>query len=68
MRIRMLLSLLFVWIPGVASAGDLEIGRPVPEFSLQGVGGIEHRFLDEHDEERGRALVVAWFPKAFTPG
>jgi peroxiredoxin Q/BCP len=43
----------------------LRPGDPAPLFALPGSDGREHR-LEDH---RGRRLVVlAWFPKAFTPG
>jgi peroxiredoxin Q/BCP len=45
--------------------GALEAGMPAPDFSLPGSDGETH-ILAEH---RGkRAVVVAWFPKAFTGG
>ena len=50
----------------VASHGaDLEIGDPAPGFELTGSDGKIHR-LSEHAGKRG--VVLAWFPKAFTPG
>jgi peroxiredoxin Q/BCP len=40
-------------------------GEPAPDFELVGTDGRTHR-LAEH---RGRrAVVLAWFPKASTPG
>jgi peroxiredoxin Q/BCP len=48
-----------------ASAVDLEVGAKAPEFSLAGSDGREHS-LAEHVGKRG--VVLAWFPKAFTPG
>jgi peroxiredoxin Q/BCP len=44
---------------------ELKPGDPAPEFNLQGSDGKKHS-LDDH---RGKKVVVlAWFPKAFTPG
>lgn len=44
---------------------DLKVGDAAPDFALQGSDGRVHS-LAEH---RGkRAVVVAWFPKAFTGG
>jgi len=40
-------------------------GSRAPEFALQGSDGREHRLAD-HLGTRG--VVLAWFPKAFTPG
>jgi peroxiredoxin Q/BCP len=41
------------------------VGDPAPDFSLMGSDGRIHTL----SEYRGRkAVVLAWFPKAFTPG
>jgi len=41
------------------------VGDPAPDFSLMGSDGRLHSL----SEYRGRkAVVLAWFPKAFTPG
>jgi peroxiredoxin Q/BCP len=41
------------------------VGDPAPDFSLMGSDGRLHALSDF----RGRkGVVVAWFPKAFTPG
>ncbi len=48
--------------PGAAA---LEVGAPAPAFALQGSDGKLHRLAD-HVGKRG--VVLAWFPKAFTPG
>lgn len=48
-----------------APGAGLEPGDPAPDFALPGSDGKVHR-LSEH---RGRrAVVLAWFPKAFTGG
>jgi peroxiredoxin Q/BCP len=49
---------------GAASAADLKPGDVAPDFSLQGSDGKTHHLADY----RGRAVVLAWFPKAFTGG
>ena len=51
-------------LPGLACAAPLAIGEPAPEFALEGSDGKLHRLSDY----RGRTVVVAWFPKAFTGG
>jgi thioredoxin-dependent peroxiredoxin len=44
---------------------ELAAGDPAPEFSLLGSDGKTHKLSDH----RGRqAVVLAWFPKAFTGG
>jgi peroxiredoxin Q/BCP len=46
------------------STVDLKEGDAAPNFSLPGADGKTHRLSDY----RGRAVVLAWFPKAFTGG
>lgn len=43
---------------------ELNVGDMAPDFSLQGTDGRTHRLSDY----RGRAVVLAWFPKASTRG
>ncbi len=50
-------------LPG-ASTVELKEGDMAPNFSLVGSDGKTHRLADY----KGRALVLAWFPKAFTGG
>lgn len=46
-------------------AVHLEIGDPAPDFELRASDGQTYRLLPFH----GTApVVLAWFPKAFTPG
>ena len=48
-----------------ASAGELKVGDKAPDFTLQGADGKTYTLADF----RGRqAIVLAWFPKANTPG
>jgi len=49
---------------GAASAGP-GVGDPAPDFALPGTDGEIHRLADSVGK---RGLVLAWFPKAFTPG
>jgi peroxiredoxin Q/BCP len=51
-------------IGGGASADDLKVGDPAPEFSLVGTDGKTYRLADL----KGKTVVLAWFPKAFTSG
>ena len=47
-------------VPTVVKVGDM-----APDFSLQGTDGKTHKL----SEYRGKqAVVIAWFPKAFTQG
>ncbi len=47
-----------------APAVELKVGDPAPNFALAGSDGKTHRLSDY----KGRAVVLAWFPKAFTGG
>ena len=63
---RVLLApLLLHCLAGVAWAADLAPGARAPAFSLPGSDGRTHTLAD-HAAKRG--VVLAWFPKAFTPG
>lgn len=48
-----------------AGAEELVVGAEAPAFALTGSDGRIHG-LAEHAGKRG--VVLAWFPKAFTPG
>ncbi len=41
-----------------------EVGEAAPPFSFQGSDGKTYT----QDDFQDRELVLAWFPKAFTPG
>ena len=47
-------------VPTVVKVGDM-----APEFSMQGTDGKTHKLSDYRGKQ---AVVVAWFPKAFTQG
>jgi peroxiredoxin Q/BCP len=44
---------------------ELKVGDPAPAFSLQGSDGKVYRLADFKGKS---AVVLAWFPKAFTGG
>lgn len=46
-------------------AAELKVGDPAPEFSMQGSDGKMHKLADYRGKQ---AVVIAWFPKAFTGG
>jgi len=55
-----------LWLAaGAAGAAELAPGAKAPDFALPGSDGQTHRLAD-HVGKRG--VVLAWFPKAFTPG
>jgi peroxiredoxin Q/BCP len=49
---------------GAAHAADLA-GARAPDFALAGSDGRTHRLADYVGKQ---GVVLAWFPKAFTPG
>ena len=56
-------------ITGIAgwgqSAVELKVGDAAPGFNLPGSDGKTHQLSDHLGQ---RAVVLAWFPKAFTGG
>ena len=50
---------------GIATAEELKVGDLAPDFSLPGSDGEKYRLSDYHGKQ---AVVLAWFPRAFTPG
>src|SRR5690348_16649268 len=48
-----------------AAAADLKVGDPAPNFKLQATDGKTYQLSDFKGKE---AVVLAWFPKAFTQG
>src|SRR5690554_4959869 len=59
------------WLPGVGlammalSANALEVGDMAPDFELPGSDGETYRLADYRGEQ---AVVLAWFPRAYTSG
>jgi peroxiredoxin Q/BCP len=49
----------------MAQTRELEVGDPAPDFTLQGSDGKTYKLSDFKDR---KAVVLAWFPKAFTGG
>jgi peroxiredoxin len=43
---------------------ELKVGDTAPPFALMGSDGKIHKLSDY----RGKTVVLAWFPKAFTGG
>ena len=63
LRASLVLLVLLAALP--AGADGPPVGARAPDFTLRGSDGREHG-LAELQGKRG--LVLAWFPKAFTPG
>jgi peroxiredoxin Q/BCP len=47
-----------------APAAELKVGDAAPAFSLPGTDGKTHTLA----QYKGKAVVIAWYPKAFTSG
>lgn len=62
---RFMLAWLLLFGSGGALAAGPQVGEPAPEFELAASDGKTYRLADF----RGRqAVVLAWFPKAYTSG
>ncbi len=63
---RFLRTLVALFAAGAAQAAEVpEVGTKAPAFSLMGSDGKTYRLADYVGQ---REIVLAWFPKAFTPG
>ena len=51
-------------VAGRTIAAELKPGDPAPPFKLEGSDGKIHDLA----QLTGKAVVLAWFPKAFTGG
>jgi len=49
-----------------AIADDLKVGDTAPDFTMQGSDGKTYKLSELN--KQGKAVVVAWFPRAFTGG
>ena len=59
---------LILWLGNAnstAMANELKAGDPAPDFNLPGSNGKNYQLSDFKGK---KAVVVAWFPKAFTGG
>ena len=66
MKVLSLLTGLVFSIAGMASmAGAPEVGDMAPDFTLQGSDGKTYTLSDYRGKQ---AVVVAWFPRAYTSG
>jgi peroxiredoxin Q/BCP len=50
--------------PAPQAESIVKVGDKAPEFALQGSDGKVHKLSDY----KGKTVVLAWFPKAFTGG
>lgn len=52
-------------VNAMAQSPALKVGDPAPDFSLQATDGKTYKLSDFKNKQ---AVVVAWFPKAYTQG
>jgi len=48
------------------SAADLKVGDTAPDFTMVGSDGKTYKLSELN--KQGKAVVIAWFPRAFTGG
>jgi peroxiredoxin Q/BCP len=60
--LHILLVAFLLSTPAFAAPG---VGSMAPDFTLHGTDGALYKLSDHVGK---RAVVLAWFPKAFTPG
>ena len=66
MRVFTMLALATALLAGVpAAAAELKPGDMAPDFELQASDGKTYRLADFRGKQ---AVVIAWYPKAFTSG
>ena len=58
-------GLVTLWTDGARAAETLKVGDPAPQFTMQGTDGKTYKLSDFKGK---KPVVLAWFPKAFTPG
>jgi len=61
--IPVLIALVLLFSIG-AAAQELKVGDQAPDFTLKGSDGQTYTL----SKLRGKTVVLAWFPKAFTGG
>ena len=58
-------ALMMLLAAGSLRAADLQVGDAAPDFTLKASDGKTYHLADFKGKQ---AVVVAWFPRAFTPG
>ncbi len=54
-----------LWAVSRATTAELKPGDAAPDFTLPGSDGKTYHLADYHGK---KVVVLAWFPRAFTPG
>ena len=68
MRLLFMLTLLTLMAVGISAqtpSPELKVGDPAPDFNLQASDGKTYKLSDFKGK---KAVVLAWFPKAYTSG
>jgi peroxiredoxin Q/BCP len=52
-------------LAAVPTAAELKVGDPAPDFTLQATDGKTYKLSDFKGKQ---AVVIAWYPRAFTQG
>ena len=66
MRVVSKLAVVLAFVTGAAaSAAELQVGDTAPDFAMAGSDGKTSKLSDFKGK---KAVVLAWFPKAFTGG
>jgi thioredoxin-dependent peroxiredoxin len=64
-RLRLLAATVFACMVTIPAFGqELKVGDTAPDFSMVGSDGKTYSLKDL----KGKTVVLAWFPKAFTGG
>lgn len=66
MRHIALFMFMLLSITGIAGAAELKVGDTAPDFTMLGSDGKSYTLSELN--KQGKAVVVAWFPRAFTGG
>jgi peroxiredoxin Q/BCP len=64
-RVSLFAAAAVLAVGAFAGAADLAVGDPAPDFSLAGSDGKTYKLSDFKGKQ---AVVIAWFPRAFTQG
>ena len=67
MRVLLTMGLVATLAAGAMAQSpvELKVGDTAPDFTLQGTDGKAHKLSDYRGKQ---AVVIAWFPRAFTQG
>ncbi len=63
--LTVMLGVATAMVGGAQGGAELKVGDEAPNFSLRGSDGRTHTLAEYKGK---KAVVIAWFPKAFTGG